>query len=464
MPVSATSLKALRERRAALCAQFRAIVDKAEAENRALAATENAELERLHTADVELRNRIQQGERALAWVGNMEALAGDVADELNREGASHVSASEFAGALGDAADRQGRGIFARQHGRPANDFARAFRAWGMMRHGIGNPSDDDLKMMKAVGFSAHKKSITIPLVSDIRSLRQMFRNAMTSGSSPGTHLSDLDFLGPIEFSMLWFGPMLRVCDIIRTSHGNTITWPTFDDTANTGAYINEATADTLQDPTTSNASFGAHKITSRFIKVATELHEDSEFNIAEVVGNALGERIGRKLNTEMTTGTSGAAKILGWQANAATGKTAAAVAAITADELLDLKFSVDAAYRELPGAGFQTRDATILAMKKLKDTAGQYLWQPSLQAGTPDRFDGDVVLANNDVPAMATGVKSVGYGAWSKYKLRQVREIRVVALSERWGDEDVIGYGAYIRADGKILDAGTDPIKVLAQA
>ncbi|MDY0410655.1 phage major capsid protein [Virgibacillus soli] len=57
---------------------------------------------------------------------------------------------------------------------------------------------------------------------------------------------------------------------------------------------------------------------------------------------------------------------------------------MTADEIIDLVYSLKAPYRK--NAVFIMNDATIKAIRKLKDGQGQYLWQPSLTAGTPIRY------------------------------------------------------------------------------
>ena len=440
------SIKALREERGKLEKQARDLVDRAEKEGRDLTAEEEATFKDLHARDTEFKNRIERVEAIDAWRDELDQPADSPLDRTGNPGTTAPRDTV-------RGDTQA----------PANLEAlrRGLDTWCRHRHGV-EVSDQALQDARNAGFNPNAREIVIPLARNFNAVRRDIQNAMQSGSGAGSHLADLDFLGPIEESMLWFGPMLQVCDVIRTGHGNTIPWPTFNDTGNTGAYIDEATADSLQDPTTAATSFGAFKMTSKFCKVSYELLEDSEFSIVELLGRALGERLGRKLNTETTAGTSGAAKILGWAANAATGKTAASATAITADEVLDLEFSVDRAYRER--GTFMCHDTTILALKKLKDSNGQYLWQRSLATREPDTFDGKPLMANNDVAQIATGNKTIGFGDFSKYKLRQVGEIRIKALVERWGDEDVTGFGAYIRVDGKILDAGTDPIKVLAQA
>jgi HK97 family phage major capsid protein len=142
------------------------------------------------------------------------------------------------------------------------------------------------------------------------------------------------------------------------------------------------------------------------------------------------------------------------------GVTAAGAAAITADELIDLFHSLDIAYRA--NAVFQANDLTLAAIRKLKDSDGQYLWQTGLTAGQPDMLLGKPVLANNDVAVLATTAKTVWFGDPSKYIIRQVRGMRFRRLDELYAANDQVGFVAFNRWDGDAIQANA--MKVLQQA
>ena len=111
-------------------------------------------------------------------------------------------------------------------------------------------------------------------------------------------------------------------------------------------------------------------------------------------------------------------------------------------------------------------DSTLKAIRKLVDNSGgsgvgNYLWMAGLSAGVPDTILGKPYTINQDMASIGTGNKSVGFGDFSKYKIRDVKGITVLRLNERYADSHQVGFFAFMRADGRTLDAGTDPIKVL---
>lgn len=266
------------------------------------------------------------------------------------------------------------------------------------------------------------------------------------------------FVNRLELAMLQFGGMRQVADVMRTGEGNNIPWPTTNDTSNEGAIIGENTAVGNQDVDFGQVVFHAYKYTSKMVQVPIELLEDSAINVAAILGQMLGERIARITNRHFTVGT-GASQPFGIVTQAATGKTAASATAIAADEILDLIHSVDPAYRN--GAGFMFHDNTLLAIRKLKDGEGRYLWQSSLQVGEPDRLHGHPIAINQHMPQIATGVKAMLFGMFSKYKIRDVAGFRLRRLTERYADSDQEGFVAFSRHDGNLLDAGTNPVKAL---
>ena len=107
-------------------------------------------------------------------------------------------------------------------------------------------------------------------------------------------------------------------------------------------------------------------------------------------------------------------------------------------------------------------DATLLLIRKLKDTTNQYLFQSSLREGEPDKLLGQDINPNNDMATVAAAAKTVLYGAFRNYKIREVRTVRFRRLVERFADTDQEGFVAFQRIDGNLLDAGGHPVKHLA--
>ena len=282
--------------------------------------------------------------------------------------------------------------------------------------------------------------------------------------SAGGYTVPEGFSNELERSMLAFGGPRRVARIVSTDSGNDLPWPTVDDTSNKGAILGEGgSIGASTDPSFGVITFKAYKYSSKPVLVSQELLEDSAFNMASVIASLLGERIGRAGAEHFTTGDN-SSKPQGITVGAGAGVTAAGAAAVTADELISLQDALDPAYESFPSVGWMMKKSTITAIRKLKDSDGQYLWQPGLTAGQPDLLLGKPYTVNQDMPAMATGNVSIVYGAMEKYVIRDVTSARFYRLEERYRDNDQTGFILFSRHDGRLLDAGTNPVIKLTQA
>ena len=182
----------------------------------------------------------------------------------------------------------------------------------------------------------------------------------------------------------------------------------------TASWIDEEGAYTESDDSFGQVSIGAYKL-GTMIKVSEELLNDSVFDLESYIAREFARRIGTKEEEAFFTG-DGSGKplvILAASGGAETGATAASATAVTADELMDLFYSLKSPYRK--NAVWILNDSTIKAIRKLKDNNGQYLWQPSLVAGTPDTILGRPVKTSAYMPAIAAGAKTIPFGALSSY-------------------------------------------------
>ena len=291
------------------------------------------------------------------------------------------------------------------------------------------------------------------------------KRAQTVSTTGGGYLVPTGFSNQLETIMKWFGPMIdpMVTGSLDTDSGNTLHYPTLNDTSNTGRLLTINTQVTTTDMTFGNVQFDAYKYTSDQVLVPYELMQDSGVNVDEVVQNALGERLGRIINTALTTG-SGSSQPNGVVTASTAGKTAASATAITAAELIDLIHSVDRAYSNGPKVGFMFNDSTLAAIKKLTlgGSDSTPLWVPSTRDGEPDTIWGHRFWVNNDMAAIATTAKTILFGDFSKYLVRRVAGIRMLRMVERYGDYDQIGFVAFYRIDGDLIASGS--IKHLVQA
>lgn len=250
----------------------------------------------------------------------------------------------------------------------------------------------------------------------------------------------------------------QLAKVIRTSSGDRKI-PVVA-TKGTASWIDEEGAYLESDDSFGQVSIGAYKV-GTMIKVSEELLNDSVFDLEAYISREFARRIGAKEEEVFFTG-DGSGKPLGVLAaagGAETGVTAASATAITADELIDLFYSLKAPYRR--NAVWVLNDSTIKAIRKLKDNQGQYLWQPSLTTGAPDLLLGKPVRTSAYMPAIAADAKTVAFGDFSYYWIadRQGRSFK--RLNELYAATGQVGFLASQRVDGKLVLP--EAIKVLAQ-
>lgn len=261
----------------------------------------------------------------------------------------------------------------------------------------------------------------------------------------------------------WYGRVENVATAINTDTGATLPWPTMDDTSNTGRLLAEATgATTTTDPTVGVVNLAAYKMSSDAVIVSEEVLQDSSVNLSQYLGAALGTRVGRIKNTYFTTGT-GTSQPGGVQVKATLGKTASATNAITLDEIIDLSHAVDIAYRQGPSTAFMMNDAVAAYVRKLKDSNNQYYWQMAVQQGQPDRLFGFPVIINNDCDsAFSTNKRLVLFGDFSKYVVRTAGGILLRRSDDVYFLNHQSVFEASQRVDGNLID--TTAVKYLRTA
>jgi HK97 family phage major capsid protein len=300
---------------------------------------------------------------------------------------------------------------------------------------------------------------------DIREWENRTAQGTTSGGVGQYTVAD-EMMRELEVSMLAWGGMRQVATVLRTNTGASLPMPTVNDTAQKGAILAENNAASEQGVTFAQTVLEAYKYTSKYILVSVELLQDSSINVAQFIGKALGERIGRITNEHFTT-ADGSSKPRGIVAAAGTGVTTATAQHLSLiyDNLVDLEHSVDPAYRG--NAKFMFADSTLKGLKKIKipqfsgDTNGMPLWQPGLVQGQPDRILGYPYVINQDMAAFAAAAKTVVFGDLSKYFIRDVRDVTLLRLDERFAEYHQVAFLAFSRHDGDLLDAGTDPVQLI---
>ena len=185
--------------------------------------------------------------------------------------------------------------------------------------------------------------------------------------------------------------------------------------------------------------------------MSNELLNDSVFNLEQYISKEFARRIGTKEEDAFFNG-DGAGKptgILNTTGGAEIGVTASSATAITADEIIDLFYALNAPYRK--NAVWVLNDATVKAVRKLKDGNGNYLWQPALTANTPDMLLGRPVFTSSYVPTVAAGAKVIAFGDFKYYWIADRQGRNFKKLSELYATTDQTGFVATQRVDGKLI-------------
>lgn len=225
----------------------------------------------------------------------------------------------------------------------------------------------------------------------------------------------------------------------------------------TASWVDEEGAIPESDDSFGQVSIGAYKL-GTMIKVSEELLADSVFDLEAYISREFARRIGNKEEEAFFTG-DGTGKPTGVLESAEIGVTAAAAAAITADEVFDLYYSLKAPYRK--SSVFLMNDSTVKALRKLKDNNGQYLWQPSLTANTPDTLMGRPVYTSAFMPALEASAKGVVFGDLSYYWVADRQGRAFKRLGELFAPTGQVGFLATQRVDGKLILP--EAVKILQQ-
>lgn len=304
---------------------------------------------------------------------------------------------------------------------------------------------------------AYKKSFWNAMRA--KAVRPDVMNALQIGSdTEGGYLVPDEYEKTLVESLEEENLFRKIAKVITTSSGDRKI-PVVA-TKGTASWVDEEGTINESDDAFSQVSIGAYKL-GTLIKVSEELLNDSVFNLESYISKEFARRIGSKEEDAFFNG-DGVGKPIGIfnsTGGAEVGVTAASSTAITADELIDLFYSLKAPYRK--NAVWVLNDATIKAIRKLKDNNGNYLWQPALTANTPDTILGRPVFTSSYVPTIAAGAKTIAFGDFSYYWVADRQSRSFKRLNELYAATGQVGFVATQRVDGKLILP--EAIKVLAQ-
>lgn len=394
----------LRGKRAELIKQADAIVEAAQKEGRSLNAEERSKFEAIEADARTMKQEIEIIERNA---------------EMKKELASTEGEARAAAPKANAKD--------------------AFSKY--LRHGMGALTAEERSLVNKRGTNTQ----------------------IVGTDSLGGFIVPQEFSNELDMATEFTGEVERLAKKLNTAGGGLLDYPTLNDTATDANLVAEAGAVTVQDMTFANKQLSAYNYSS-LVRVSQQLLQDSAFDLNSFLVEAMGERIARATNAAFTTGT-GSSQPQGIITGSAAGKTAASATAITADEILDLIYSIDPSYRNKPGFGLMAHDNVISAIRALGlGSANDFpVFIPSMSAGEPDRIFGVPVYVNNNMEsAIATGKKTLLAADFSKFVVRNAGGIQMLRLNERFADELEVGFVAWKRSDSVVLD--NRAVKHLVQA
>ena len=275
------------------------------------------------------------------------------------------------------------------------------------------------------------------------------RNALSEGvDSEGGYLVPDEFENTLVSGMEEEGSIRSLAHVFTTSNGvHKIPVVRTKGTAN---WIDEGGSYGDSDDVFGQEQIDAHKV-GTVIKVSEELLNDSAFDLEKYFQEEFARRIGAKEEEAFIVGDGNKKPtgILNATGGAEIGVTAASEKAITADEIIDLYYSIKAPYRQK--AVWVMNDSTVRAIRKLKDGNGNYLWQPALHEGDHETLLGKKILTSPYMPEIASGQKVVLFGDFSYYWIGDRQGITFKRLNERYADMGQVGFLASKRVDGKLV-------------
>lgn len=411
------SIQALREQRNTKAREARNLLDTNTGDG--WTAEVKAEVDGIYAQIERLDEQVEALDRQLRIEGGLKEAVEDRAVTTSRS-VDHVK----------TADARERKVFAR---------------W--LQAGIEGLSGDERELMagRAVSIQA---------------------NQSTGTGSAGGFTVPPSFLEEIEVAMLAWGNVMGVSRVIRSAIGSSMPVPTLNDTNNRGRIIAENAALTNTALVMGSVDIPVYMYSSDSILMSYQMLQDSILAEGEIT-RLIGERLGRITNLHFTTGT-GTGQPRGVNTGAAVGRTGATgtTVTVTYNDLVLLQESLDEAYQG--SARWMFHQSTRRALKQLVDTANRPLWQPGVSAGLgqgePDTILGKPYVINNDMPAMAANARSILYGDFQRYYCRVVRDMQMRRLDERYADNLQVGFFAFGRWGGNLIDAGTNPMRVFVNS
>lgn len=435
------TLEELRRQRHEIAREMRSLLNKAEAENRDLNDDERTSWDERDRRIGEVDAQIARHER-MAELG--DAGFGDDTPE-QREAQARADRERL------EAHRNGGGS------EPETRIAASLNEFREITYG-SVPQDADDFRTQFFRYMTLRGAISEAMSSE------EFRVLSQATNPGGGYLVPQTFERTLLEKARNFGIMRDLANVITTQTGEKITQPA-EDTHGVAAWLAVNAAYPESDEAFAQITLDAFKA-GTLIRVAEELLQDSAFDLEGYIARQFAARIGILENTAYVVG-DGVGKPTGVVTSAGVGRTmpVGSTAAFPAggaggDELIRLQHSVIQAYRNR--GTYLMHDSTLMAVRLLKDGQGNYIWRPGLTENAPDVILSRPVRTDPDMPVMAANAKSVLFGDFSYYLIRDVQGVGIQRLNELYAANGQVGFRSYHRTEGKLIN--TDAIKALANS
>ncbi|MCQ9615934.1 phage major capsid protein [Paenalcaligenes niemegkensis] len=312
------------------------------------------------------------------------------------------------------------------------------------RKASGEGSEDELRAQAFDKFMRHGLADLTP--DEKRAMDEARAQAAGVGDKGG-YTVPTTFIAKVHESLSTYGGIASVMQVLTTDAGNSIEWPTSDGSEEEGELLGENTAASEQDVGFGMDSMGAHKVSSKVIRVSNELLSDTAIDMETFLAERIGSRIGRTQARLIVKGTGVGTPLQpkGLEASASVGASTAVASKFTWQEVNALIHSVDPGYRNAPKFRLAFNDKTLQAIEDMEDGNKRPLWLPGVDASHPATVLGKQFVLDTYIADVGAGTKFMYAGDFNQFILRQVRYMALKRLVERYAEYDQTGFLAFHR-------------------